>query len=65
MLVSPVEVRQKKDMNKYVFAVAASKRAKEINSGSPSVVKPMSSKPVTIAIEEILQDKVTVVKGEE
>jgi DNA-directed RNA polymerase subunit omega len=50
------ELMQKVDC-KYTLVVFAAKRAREILSGEPSCGK--SRKPVTAALEEIAQGKIT------
>lgn len=44
---------------KYTLVVLAAKRAREIINGSELLVDNKSSKPVTIALEEIAQGKIT------
>ena len=39
--------------SKYTMVVAAAKRARQLQDGSPSSVKTKSNKPVTIALEEL------------
>ncbi len=46
--------------SKYKLAYAASKRAKMLESGANSTIKPKCVKPVGQALEEILEDKVKV-----
>lgn len=45
--------------NRYTLAVLGGKRAREIVNGKESLVDCKSSKPVTIALEEIAQGKIT------
>ncbi|MBC8016607.1 MAG: DNA-directed RNA polymerase subunit omega [Sporomusaceae bacterium] len=45
--------------SKYTLVVLAAKRAREIMDGSASLVDSKSNKQVTIALEEIAQDKIT------
>lgn len=45
--------------NKYSLAILGAKRAREIVDGSDPLVDSKSSKPVTIAFEEIAQKKIT------
>jgi DNA-directed RNA polymerase, omega subunit len=57
MINPPInEILEKVD-NRYTLAVFAAKRAREIIGGEPALVKSASNKPVTIALEEINQDK--------
>lgn len=45
--------------SKYTLVLLAAKRAREIINGSEPLIETDSSKPVTIAIEEILEGKVS------
>ncbi|QJW47964.1 DNA-directed RNA polymerase subunit omega [bacterium BFN5] len=45
--------------SKYTLAVLAAKRAREIIQDSEKAVASKSSKPVTIALEEIAQGKIS------
>lgn len=44
--------------SKYTLVVAAAKRAREITEGSPKMVETDSYKPVSLALEEIANDKI-------
>jgi DNA-directed RNA polymerase, omega subunit len=44
---------------KYTLATLVAKRAREIVEGDEALVETNSNKPVTIAMEEIAQNKVT------
>lgn len=54
----------KKADSKYSLVIAAARRARQIVDGdSPLiVVDELSSKPVTIALNEIMQDKILIVR---
>ncbi|QDR80682.1 DNA-directed RNA polymerase subunit omega [Sporomusa termitida] len=45
--------------SKYTLVVLAAKRAREIMDGKPSSAESKSNKPVTMALEEIAQRKIT------
>ena len=45
--------------SKYTLVVLAAKRAREITSGDSSVADSKSNKPVTLALEEVSQDRIT------
>ncbi len=45
--------------SKYTLVTLAAKRAREIMSGEVPLVESKSNKPVTIALEEITQNKIT------
>lgn len=44
--------------SKYTMVMVIAKRARQIVDGSESLVETKSNKPVTIALEEFLQDKI-------
>ncbi len=48
----------KKVDSKYTLVVAAAKRGRELMDGKPKLVDSRSSKPVTVALEEINAGKV-------
>lgn len=45
--------------SKYTLVVAAAKRARELTEGSHKLVETQSYKPVSLALEEIANDKIT------
>jgi len=45
--------------SKYTLVVAVSKRARQLVDGQPKLTKVESNKPVTIAINEINENKIT------
>ena len=49
-----------KPMSRYSMVVVAAKRAKQIKEGAPILIDTDSTNPLTIAMEEIAQGKVTV-----
>ncbi len=53
----PLDVLLSKVDSKYTLAVLAAKRAREILDGSEPLVDCKSLKPVSIALEEIVQKK--------
>ncbi len=53
-----LDVLMKKVDSKYTLVVAAAKRARELTEGEEKTVGTESYKPVTIALEEIAQNKV-------
>lgn len=48
--------------SKFSLVTMVSKRAKQINDGFPRLVKTQAIKPVSIALEEISQNKIRVKK---
>lgn len=59
MIHPPLDVLLSKVDCSYTLAVLGAKRAREIVNGSEPLVDCKSSKPVTIALEEIAQGKIT------
>ncbi|MGE4283331.1 MAG: DNA-directed RNA polymerase subunit omega [Clostridia bacterium] len=45
--------------SRYTLVVETAKRARDIAQGAPSLVKCNSDKPVTVAVNEIAEGKVT------
>ncbi|KYZ75109.1 DNA-directed RNA polymerase subunit omega [Anaerosporomusa subterranea] len=58
MIYPPLDVLMEKVDCKYTLAVLSAKRAREIMSGDQPLTESRSNKPVTIALEEIAQDKI-------
>ncbi|KPU43982.1 DNA-directed RNA polymerase subunit omega [Oxobacter pfennigii] len=58
---SIVSLLEKVD-NRYSLVVVAAKRARQLIAGEKQLVDVDSSKPVTVAINEIIQDKVSYEK---
>lgn len=59
MINPSIDILVTKVDSKYTLVVLAAKRAREIMDGSASLVESKSNKQVTIALEEISQDKIT------
>jgi DNA-directed RNA polymerase subunit omega len=49
--------------SKYTLVVAVSKRARQLVEGQPKLTKTTSNKPVTVAINEIAEGKLTYVRN--
>jgi len=49
--------------SKYTLVVAVAKRARQLIDGQPKLTKVESNKPVTIAINEINEGKITYVRN--
>jgi DNA-directed RNA polymerase subunit omega len=58
MINPPLDLLLKKVDCKYTLVAFASKRAREILNGEKPLVDCKSKKPVTIALEEIVQGKI-------
>ena len=59
MIYPSLDVLLEKVDSKYTLVVMASKRAREIMNGKNPMVSSSSNKPVTIALEEIANRKIT------
>lgn len=51
--------------NRYALVIAASKRAREVSNGDDILVETKETAPVTIAANEIVAGKVTIVNENE
>lgn len=56
----PVEELLDKTNSMYKLVILASKRALELNDGSPKLVETESRKVSTVALEEIRQGKISI-----
>lgn len=54
----PLDVLLEKADSRYTLVVAAAKRARQLVEGSPPLIKTNTDKPVTIALQEIGEDKI-------
>jgi DNA-directed RNA polymerase subunit omega len=59
MMIPPLEGLLKKVDSKYTLVLAAAKRGRQLMEGYPKLVDTRSHKPVTIALQEIYEGKVT------
>ncbi len=57
MVNPPLDELLKTADSKYTLAVCAAKRAREIIGGEAAMVSSSSNRPVTVALEEIVQGK--------
>ncbi|HLS89963.1 MAG TPA: DNA-directed RNA polymerase subunit omega [Limnochordia bacterium] len=53
----PLEVLREKVDSRYSLVVIAAKRARQLLEGAPRLVDIDSTKPVTVALQELAQDK--------
>jgi len=51
--------------NRYTLIIEASKRARQIIDGSTPLVECENENPVTIAVNEISEDKITIISAKE
>lgn len=59
MINPPILSLMEKVHNRYALVVVASKRARQLISGEPKLVDIESNKPVTVAINEINEGKIS------
>lgn len=59
MIYPSLDVLVTKVDSKYTLVVLAAKRAREIMDGANTLVDSKSNKQVTIALEEVAQDKIS------
>lgn len=59
MIYPSLDILVTKVDSKYTLVVLAAKRAREIMDGAVSLVESKSNKQVTIALEEVAQDKIS------
>ena len=65
MIVEPtVNELLKHAENRYALVIAASKRARDIAKGDKPLIDTDDKSPVTIAAEEIAENKVSIVNNE-
>ncbi|RCX17987.1 DNA-directed RNA polymerase subunit omega [Anaerobacterium chartisolvens] len=62
MIEPPINSLMTKVDSRYTLVVAAAKRARQLADGAHKLTKCNSDKPVTIAINEINEDKITYVR---
>lgn len=66
MIVKPtVTELLKKSKNRYELVIATSKRARQIAMGEEVLTKVNEDSPVTLAANEIAEDKITIVRDED
>ncbi|MDK2809903.1 MAG: DNA-directed polymerase subunit omega [Petroclostridium sp.] len=59
MIYPSINSLMEKVDSRYTLVVATAKRARMIAQGAPKLVKSNSDKPVTIAVNEIAENKIT------
>ncbi|WP_425448978.1 DNA-directed RNA polymerase subunit omega [Dethiothermospora halolimnae] len=64
MLYPSINKLLQKSDSRYTLVMMASKRARQLVDGAETDVKANSSKPVSIAIEEIAKDKLSYYREE-
>lgn len=66
MIVKPtVTELLKKSKNRFELVIATSKRARQIAMGDEVMTKVKEESPVTLAANEIAEDKVTIIRDDE
>lgn len=62
MIEPPMNSLMNKVDSKYTLVITAAKRARQLVEGAEKLTKCNSDKPVTIAVNEINEDKITFVR---
>jgi len=62
MIEPSINSLMKRMDSRYTLVVATAKRARQLAEGAPKLVDCNSDKPVTIAIQEINENKITYVR---
>jgi DNA-directed RNA polymerase subunit omega len=62
MIEPPINSLMSKVDSRYTLVVVAAKRARQLAEGAEKLTKCISDKPVTVAVHEIDEDKVTYVR---
>lgn len=60
----PLEALRDKVDSRYTLVVCAAKRARQLLDGARPTVEVNSEKPVTIALQELVQDKLVYERAE-
>lgn len=63
MIYPSIDTLMQKADSKYFLVVAAAKRARQLQEGSEQQVKVETNKNVTVALNEIYQDKVSYTRN--
>lgn len=63
MIYPSIQTLLEKVDSRYTLVVVTSKRARQLVDGAPKLTKCASDKPVTVAINEIAEDKITYVRN--
>ena len=62
MIFPPLSSLLEKVDSRYTLVVATAKRARQLSDGAHKLTRCASEKPVTIALNEINEDKITYVR---
>lgn len=55
----PLELLREKVDSRYTLVVCAAKRARQLLEGAPKLAEVDSNKPVTIALQELAEEKIS------
>lgn len=64
MIIPSADRLEERVGSKYALVILAAKRARQLKEGLPPLIRPSSSNPLTIALEEVAQGKVTALPPE-
>jgi len=62
MIFPPISSLLKKVDSRYTLVVVTAKRARQLSEGSNKLTDCVSDKPVTVALNEINEDKITYIR---
>jgi DNA-directed RNA polymerase subunit omega len=62
MIFPPLSSLLDKVDSRYTLVVATAKRARQLSEGSNKLTRCASEKPVTVALNEISEDKITYIR---
>jgi DNA-directed RNA polymerase subunit omega len=62
MIFPPLSSLLEKVDSRYTLVVATAKRARQISDGAHKLTRCASDKPVTVALNEINEDKITYIR---
>ena len=65
MIYPPINELIEKTGSRYSLVIVTAKRARQIAAGEKPLIKSKTIKPVTIALNEIYQDKIKCIPGNE
>ena len=65
MIIPSADRLEERVGSKYALVIVAAKRARQLKEGLPQFVRGSSGNPLTIALEEVAEGKVTALPPEE
>jgi DNA-directed RNA polymerase subunit omega len=65
MIIPSADRLEERVGSKYALVILSAKRARQLKEGLPPLLRPPSSNPLTIALEEVASGKVVALPPEE